>query len=87
MIPGRIEGATRTFGAPLNWDKSHDGPCSGLAIRDGRDGGLPLMESVWFPTPEELTALAAGAPVLLGIIGTSHPPVSLVVGSIPEDRP
>lgn len=31
--------------------------------------------SAWFPTPDELTALNAGAPVHLHIFGSVHPPV------------
>ena len=31
--------------------------------------------SAWLPTPEELAALNAGAPVYLFIYGNSHPPV------------
>ena len=31
--------------------------------------------SAWLPTPEELAALNAGAPVYLFIWGTGHPPV------------
>ena len=47
--------------------------------------GTPAMESAWFPTPKELEALMAGAPVLLEILGTGHPPVSLKVGNPPEE--
>jgi hypothetical protein len=89
MIPGRIEHATRTLGAPEGWDEARDGPCSGLAIRDESVGGLPIMTSAWFPTPDELARIAAGAPVYLSVCGNGHPPVSLWAGPAlnPPDTP
>lgn len=84
MIPGRIEGANCTLGAPENWDKSRDGNCVSLSIlAEQTDTGSLLMSSVWFPTPEELEAIAAGAPVKLYVLGTGHPPVMLGVGEVP----
>jgi hypothetical protein len=76
VIPRRIEGATRVLGAPRNWDAKSDGECGGLAILDIRDeGASPRMVSAWEPTPAELAALLAGAPVYLQIVGAGHPPV------------
>lgn len=84
MIPGRIEGANCTLGAPGNWDKTRDGNCLSLSIRaEPAESGALLMSSVWFPTPEELAAIAAGAPVKLQVYGTGHPPVMLGVGDVP----
>jgi hypothetical protein len=84
VIPGRIEGANCTLGAPDGWDKSRDGSCSSLAIRaEAVESGRLLMESVWFPTPEEMVAIAAGAPVKLSVYGSGHPPVMLGVGDVP----
>lgn len=85
MQPGRIEGATRTLGAPQAWDKSKDGPCGGLPVRDEvTANGRAAMVSAWFPTPEEMILIAAGAPVTLCIINNQHPPVSIGVGKAPE---
>jgi hypothetical protein len=84
MIPGRIEGATRRLGAPRDWDKDRDGPCSALAIRDEPTDAGPGMTSAWQPTPDEIARLAAGASIYLTILGTAHPPVSLAVGNTPE---
>jgi hypothetical protein len=51
-----------------------------LAIRDVvTEGGLPVMWSLWEPTPDEIAAIAAGAKVLLSVVGTAHPPVGLYV--------
>lgn len=80
MFVGRIMGATRTLGAPYSWDKAQQGHCGSLPIRDVETSAGPGMESVWFPTPEELTAIAAGAPIMLTILGQKHPPVSVNVG-------
>ncbi len=83
MHPGRIEGATRRLGAPQNWEKEKHGHCAALTIKDDvLDSGVPVMASVWFPTPEEIAALAAGAPVKLWVVGR-WAPVKLSVGSEP----
>jgi hypothetical protein len=83
VIPRRIEGATRYLGAPRGWEPDKDGDCSHLAILDvpSDSGGSPAMISAWEPTPKELEALNAGAPVYLQIIGSAHPPVMVWVQS------
>jgi len=86
MIAGRIPGATRYLGAPAGWQPAEHGDCAHLAIRDMPiNGGVPSMHSVWEPTPDELERLKQGAQVYLCIVGTVHPPVSLAVGSVPND--
>lgn len=78
MQIGMIEGATRVIGRSQGY--------MGLPLKDiVYADGTPAMESAWFPTPKELEALMAGAPVLLEILGTGHPPVSLKVGNPPEE--
>lgn len=80
MIPKRIEGATRYLGAPPNWQPEANGECSHLAIVDTKlDGGMPVMISAWEPTPAELEAMLAGAPVYLQVCGSVHPPVCIWV--------
>jgi hypothetical protein len=82
MIIGAISGTTRIVGKSQNY--------LGLPLRDvkincsvnGPD--TPAMETAWEPTPEELEALNAGAPVILRILGTQHPPVIVYVGEVPE---
>lgn len=85
MIPGRIENATRYLGAPKGWEPDRDGHCAHLAILDvPADSEFPaMMQSVWEPTPDELARIAAGAKVVLVVVGSSHPPVALSVGDIP----
>jgi len=80
MIPKRIAGATRWLGAPKGWEPETDGDCSHLAILDIEGDGAPVMLSAWEPTPAELQALVAGAPVYLQVRGTVHPPVNVWVG-------
>ena len=36
------------------------------------------------PTLAEIAAINAGAPVILRILGTVHPPVAVEVGKVPE---
>jgi hypothetical protein len=73
----RISGANVLLGAPEGWD----------AAREGTEiVGLPALRtekgyvSQWRPTAEEIERLAAGAPILLSVLGCSHPPVAIGVG-------
>lgn len=83
MISGHIAGATRVLGKSQGY--------IGLSIRDERmdcqpDGpNTPVMTSAWFPTPDEIAAIAAGTPVYLRIVGTAHPPVMLYAGTEGEE--
>jgi hypothetical protein len=85
MLPARIEGCTRTLGAPKGWTPETSGPCRCLPIRDEMNGDAPCMVSAWEPTPAEMAAIAAGAKVMLRIVGTGHPPVMLYVAAPPEE--
>lgn len=85
MQPGYVQGATRVLGKSQGY--------IGLPIRDetiefvGHDTIelVNQMVSAWFPTPDELAAINAGAPIVLRCIGDVHPPVSMAVGEEPED--
>lgn len=83
MMILRIQGATRVFGAPVDWDEAKQGPCGALAIRDELIDGVRFMASAWELSPDEIAALQAGAPLILRIAGTNHPVVSLCVGEAP----
>lgn len=82
MIIGAISGTTRVLGKSQGY--------LGLPLRDVvvpcsvNGAHTPAMETAWEPTPEELEALNAGAPVILRILGTQHPPVQVYVGEVPE---
>jgi hypothetical protein len=51
--------------------------CTGL-LPDGITA-VPMFETVWMPDEAETTRLAAGAPIILHVHGTTHPPVSVFV--------
>jgi hypothetical protein len=82
MQIGRIQGATRELGKGQGY--------IGLPLRDViincTVGGpsTPAMETAWLPTPDEIAAIVAGAPIILRVIGTAHPPVMLTVGDPPQ---
>ncbi|WP_309086424.1 hypothetical protein [Chelativorans sp.] len=82
MQIGMIRGCTRVLGKSQGY--------LGLPLRDVRVNcpvngpGTPAMETAWLPTPDEIARVAAGAPVILRILGTAHPPVMLEVGEVPE---
>jgi len=81
MQIGRVLGATRTIGKQQGY--------MGLPIRDDfihckvSGGTTTAMTTAWLPTPKELEALNAGAPVLVRLIGTMHPPIIVEVGEAP----
>jgi hypothetical protein len=82
LIIGRIEGATRVLGKSQGY--------LGLPLRDVLlpttvDGPeTPCMETAWLPTPDEIARINAGAPVILRVIGTAHPPVMVEVGKLAD---
>lgn len=82
MQIGRINGATRVIGQSQGY--------LGLPLRDViidcpvNGPRTPAMETAWLPTPDELERIVAGAPVVLRVLGTSHPPVMLEVGEVPR---
>jgi len=82
MIPGVIKFHNRVIGKSQGY--------IGLAVRDTtvhdtvNGPGTPVMETAWMPDPAELERIAAGAPVVLRILGTAHPPVLVEVGEVPE---
>ena len=82
MQIGRIQGWTRELGKGQGY--------LGLPLRDTvitctvGGTGTPAMETAWLPTPDEIARINAGAPVILRVIGTAHPPVMLEVGDAPH---
>lgn len=82
MHIGRIEGHTRIIGKSQGY--------IGLPLRDVVENcsvggeGTPAMQTAWLPTPEEIEAINAGAPIILTIVGTGHPPVRMETGETPK---
>lgn len=85
MKIGLINGATRHLGA----DQGYLGlPIRDAVIHDSVNGPeTPCMVSAWYPSPEQLVSLIKGSPILLTVLGTVHPPVSVDVGETGEARP
>ncbi|PZQ86021.1 MAG: hypothetical protein DI549_00635 [Ancylobacter novellus] len=81
MIIKHIQGATRVLGKSQGY--------IGLPLRDELinctvDGpSTPSMLTAWEPTPAEIARINAGAPVLLRVLGSAHPPVMIEVGDAP----
>lgn len=71
-----IQGATGRIGKEQGY--------LGLPLRDEVGPHGPQVVSSWQPTPAELNALNAGAPIHLTVLGQGHPPVTLGVGPIPS---
>lgn len=82
MEIGRIQGCTRVIGRAQGY---YGLPLRDIVINDSVTGPeTPAMETAWLPTPEEIAALHAGAPLILRVVGSGHPPVMLYVGEVPE---
>lgn len=80
MTPTKIEPCTRELGRPAG---TLEEDCSSLQISDVHDpiwGNV--MRSAWVPSPEEREAIAKGAPIILQIVGHSHPVVLLMAGQL-----
>lgn len=81
VIIGHIHGCTRVLGKSQGYLGL---PLRDVVIHDTVNGPeTPAMETAWLPTPAELARLAAGAPVILRVLGTAHPPVMIDVGEVP----
>lgn len=82
MHVGHVKGATRVIGKSQGY--------YGLPVRDELENNsvtgpdTPVMVTAWMPTPDELAALNAGAPIHVRIYGRQHPPIMLSIGNIPE---
>jgi hypothetical protein len=85
MEIGRIRGCTRVIGKSQGY---YGLPLRDVLLNDTVTGPeTPAMQTVWMPTPDELAALNAGAPIMLTVVGTGHPPVMIGVGELPEEEP
>lgn len=84
MEIGRIKGCTRVIGKSQGY---YGLPLRDELINDSVTGpNTPAMVTAWFPTPDELAAINAGAPIHLTVVGTGHPPVMMSVGETPEEN-
>lgn len=68
---------------PKDWPKDGNVECVDLHVRATRSAeGIPMLSSVWLPSPEELDKLKKGAPVILTLLTQAgHPPVMVTVGT------
>lgn len=81
MQIGMISGCTRIIGKAQGYLGL---PVRDIIVNDTVNGPeTPAMETAWLPTPDEIAAIAAGAPIILRILGANHPPVMLDVGEAP----
>ncbi len=66
------------LGAPRGWNQG-EVPCDALPVTRTECEGLAVVVSYWRPTAEELAVLVAGGSVALMVVGTTMPPVALMV--------
>ncbi|MCV9960790.1 hypothetical protein OIU34_02660 [Pararhizobium sp. BT-229] len=82
MQIGIIQGHTRIIGKSQGYIGL---PLRDVLVEDSVNGPrTPAMETAWLPTSEDIAALAAGAPLILRVLGTAHPPVMIYVGEAPK---
>lgn len=85
MDPREFVGQSRVLNAPPGWNASQPIKCGMLPVRDTAVDGIPCMQSMWKPDPDELAHIARGGHVVLTIYGTTHPPVWVGVESVVAD--
>jgi len=82
MEIGHIQGTTRVLGKSQGY---YGLPIRDVLLNDSVNGPeTPAMQTAWFPTPDEMAAINAGAPIILTVLGSGHPPVMLGTGAVPE---
>jgi len=95
MEIGRIKGATRVlgksqgyYGLPLRDEAQNLGDLPHMlhTLQDSTVTGpeTPVMTTAWLPSPDELAALAAGAPIHVELVGIAYPPIRVSVGDAPK---
>ncbi len=76
MIPVTFQEANQVFHAPTDLEQVRPIHAFHGAVRGGSLDGVAMVVTAWLPTPEELAALNAGAPVFLGFVGGLPPHVA-----------
>lgn len=85
MIPGRIANHNILYHEPENFDRKQLGIPWPLYARRTQIADKYIIQTAWFPTIQELQALARGAPVILDVAGEAQPPTKVWVGQ-PADK-
>lgn len=73
MLSGMIDGATNRLLPPADF------PSFPLYVRLDDSNDIPRVTSAWYPSPDEIALLVAGAPIHLHIYDYVHPAVALTV--------
>lgn len=79
MTSAEFHGA-RVVNAPPDW--TGEAVCAPLYVEFTKMGEIPVMKSVWVPSPLERAAIAAGANIALLIVGVGHPPVDVLLADV-----
>lgn len=85
MHPARIAGHNILYEEPKGYDRKNLGVPWPIYARRVRIGESYLSRSAWFPTYQELLAMANGAPVILIVDGEAMQPTKVEVGT-PADK-
>lgn len=75
MRPVHFEQSNITFEKPTTMD---DSECLAISAYVGVDAnGNPHINTVWMPSKEDLEAINSGRPIVVCVLGTALPPLSL----------
>ncbi|WP_293925448.1 hypothetical protein [Sphingobacterium sp. UBA6320] len=75
MRPIDFKQANVTFNKPTTMD---DSECLPIQAYVGQDvNGNPHVNTVWQPSKEDIEAINAGRPIVVCVLGTGLPPMSL----------
>lgn len=73
-----FDGANLILKPPKDWNEELNGPCETIAAFQG--GGR--IVTVWEPTDEERTAIAAGQNIVLSTLGRGFAPTMMEIRDI-----
>ena len=59
--------------------------CGDLPIMRTEISGNPVVASFWIPDPDEVERIRQGGPILLTVVGHTHPPLSIT--ALPPEIP
>lgn len=76
----KFKGSNLLLGAPEGWDAAKQGVhVDTIHARSMMIGETPAIMTVWVPTDDEIEMMKQGHPIVLVVLGSKFPPVSLAV--------
>lgn len=76
----KFKGSNLLLGAPKDWDVAKQGVhVDTIHARSMVIGNTPAIMTIWVPSADEIEMMKNGHPIVLVVLGSQFPPVSLAV--------